>query len=159
MRQGLRETVDLSGYPGLVMILLGFKLRRPGSIPVFFSLGRGFAEIARHPPEGLLGTHTCLFGWNHLGFRQYWRDMEALEHFTRTGPHGEWWKRFAQDQQGAGFWHEVYSARGGMEALYLGMPQRTGFGAFAPIVAPTGRFKTARGRIELDRERRAAEAG
>jgi hypothetical protein len=78
-----------------------------------------------------------------------------LERFTRTGPHAEWWKRFAQDQHGSGFWHEVYAARGGVEALYLGMPKRTGLATFAPVVAPAGRFKTARSRIEADREARA----
>ncbi|GAB0112921.1 monooxygenase family protein [Acidisoma sp. C75] len=155
--QPARETVDLSAYPDFVMILLGFRLRRPSALGAFFQLGRGFAQIARQPPDGLLASENFLFGWNHLGIRQYWRDMASLETFTRAEPHAEWWRRFARPQAATGFWHEVYSARGGVEALYLGMPE-TGFGLgrFAPRLAPAGRLKSGRGRLEADREARAA---
>lgn len=154
MTQASRETVDLSPYPDLVMVLLGFRANRLRAIPTLFSLGRGFAEIRRNPPNGLLGEEGCLFGWNHIGFRQYWRDMEALEQFTRTAPHSGWWQRFAKDQGGAGFWHEVYSARGGMEAIYLGLPSRIGFARFAPVVPPTGPLMGLRGRVAADRAAR-----
>lgn len=151
-----RRTVDLSPYPDLVMILLGFRLRGPRAIATFFRLGRGFAEIARHPPEGLLGSENFLFGWNHLGIRQYWRDMDSLTQFTRTSPHAGWWSRYARDHGGAGFWHEVYCARGGVEALYLGMPEAGfGLGRFAPAAAPQGPLKSSAGRIAADRAQRA----
>jgi len=154
MTQG-RRTVDLSPYPDLVMILLGFRLRSLRAVPTFFRLGRGFAEIARHPPEGLLASDNFLFGWNHLGIRQYWRDMETLSRFTRTSPHAGWWGRYATNFGGAGFWHEVYCARGGVEALYLGMPE-TGFGLgrFARAARPEGPLKSSAGRIAADRAHR-----
>ena len=151
MKQGsLRETVDLSGYPDLVMVLLGFKARRLRAIPALFRLGKGFAEIRRNPPAGLLAEEGCLYGWNHVGFRQYWRDLDSLERFTRTAPHSGWWRDFLKDTQGAGFWHEAYAATGGIEAIYIGMPKRTGLAAFAPRQAPVGPFMSSRGRLEAD---------
>jgi hypothetical protein len=30
----------------------------------------------------------------HLGMRQYWRDFDALEAWSRSLPHGEWWRDF-----------------------------------------------------------------
>ena len=160
MAQVPRETVDLTAYPDLVMVLLGFRLRRLRAVGSFLAIGRGMAEIARNPPDGLLAADNCLYGWNHIGIRQYWRDMEAMERFTRTAPHAGWWSRFSKDLGGSGFWHEIYAARGGFEALYLGMPQ-AGFGLarFAPRAAPVGRLKSARGRIEADREARAGVRG
>jgi signal transduction histidine kinase len=41
--------------------------------------------------------------------RQYWRDFESLERWTRTEPHRDWWKQFLRDTGGTGFWHELYS--------------------------------------------------
>lgn len=35
----LRETVDLSGYPDLVVVLLGFKVRHWRALPALFVLG------------------------------------------------------------------------------------------------------------------------
>lgn len=157
MTQASRRTVDLSPYPDLVMILLGFQLRSLRAVPTFYRLGRGFAEIARKPPEGLLASDNFLFGWNHLGIRQYWRDMDSLSHFTRSSPHAGWWSRYVKDHGGAGFWHETYCARGGVEAIYLGMGDKgIGLGQFAPAIPPEGRFKSSRSRIEADRSARSA---
>jgi hypothetical protein len=44
----------------------------------------------------------------HVGMRQYWRDFESLERWTRADPHRTWWKQFLQDTGGTGFWHELY---------------------------------------------------
>jgi hypothetical protein len=54
----------------------------------------------------------------HAGMRQYWRDYAALEVWTRTLPHKKWWRDFLRDAGGTGFWHELHSMRGGMEAVY-----------------------------------------
>jgi hypothetical protein len=79
--------------------------------------------------------------------RQYWRDMESLERFTRSEPHKTWWRNFTRDNQGVGFWHETYARRGGMEAIYIGMPSPIGFGLFAPERVPIGPFQSARERL------------
>lgn len=89
-----------------------------------------------------------MFGLMHPGFRQYWRDFDSLERFTRAPQHAAWWRGFAQDS-GSGIWHETYRLRGGMEAIYSGVPG-IGFASFAPERVPTGSFMTARQRVEAD---------
>jgi hypothetical protein len=144
-----RRSVDLSAYPDLVMVLLGFRARGVRGLFSALRIGRGLSAIARDLPEGLLDHGQFLWGINHIGIRQYWRDLESLERFTRSEPHAGWWRDFLRDNGGAGFWHEAYS-RGGIEAVYLDMPP-TGLARFAPERTPTGPFLTTRGRIERDR--------
>jgi hypothetical protein len=79
--------------------------------------------------------------------RQYWRDFEALERFTRSEPHKSWWRKFSRDQAGTGFWHEAYQRGGGMEGIYLGMPQTLGFGTFAPLRPRKGNYASSRQRL------------
>jgi hypothetical protein len=145
-----RRSVDLSGYPDMVMVLLGLRLRSVRGLFSMLRIGRGLSAIQRNPPDGLLGNDNFLWGWNHVGIRQYWRDLESLERFTRSAPHSGWWKAFLHDNGGAGFWHEAYS-RGGIEAVYLDMPP-VGIARFAPERAPTGPFMSSRERLDRDRE-------
>jgi hypothetical protein len=51
-----------------------------------------------------------------------------------------------RDPGGTGFWHETYSARRGVEAIYINMPKLDP-AAFAPPRAPKGPFMSARGRL------------
>ena len=146
----IRETVDLTGFPDLVVVLLGFRIGSWRTLPALMRIGRGLRTVRRDPPDGLLGDEQFLFGWNHLGIRQYWRDPAALERFTRTTPHAGWWRDFLHDTQGAGFWHEAYHARGGMEAIYVDMPMRPGLAGFAPVCAPIGPFLSGRDRVAAD---------
>ena len=88
------------------------------------------------------------FSLSHIGFRQYWRDLDTLERFTRSEPHADWWRRIRELSAVAGFWHETYHARGGIEALYIGMPGPVGLQHFAPGRAPIGPFMSARGRMQ-----------
>ncbi|HUZ63482.1 MAG TPA: DUF4188 domain-containing protein [Acetobacteraceae bacterium] len=145
--QLLRRSVDLSAYPDLVVIYLGFRLRGPRGVWSALRIGRGGRPMLASRPEGLLAHETIFFGLAHFGFRQYWRDLECLERFTRSEPHRGWWTGFLKDQGGAGFWHETYTARGGMEAIYVNMPASVGFAAFAPPRQPQGPYMSARGRI------------
>ncbi|QIG80733.1 monooxygenase family protein [Stakelama tenebrarum] len=147
-----RITVDLAAYPDLVMILLGFRLRRLRAIPALLRIGRGLAAIDRDRPEGLLAHDSLLFGWNHIGIRQYWRDTDAMLAFTRDQPHGGWWRDFLRDQQGSGFWHETYT-RGGIEAVYVAMPDAPGLGTFAPRIDAVGPMLTSRERLARDAAR------
>jgi Domain of unknown function (DUF4188) len=74
----------------------------------------------------------------HLGMRQYWRDFDTLEAWSRSTPHREWWQNFLRSSGGTGFWHAAYFMRGAMEAVYDDMPVRLGFGQFAPVKPARG---------------------
>ena len=150
-----RETVDLSGYPELIVIYLGMRVTRPRGVLKLLKLGREIKQSVKAAPDGLLLHEDILFSPVHTGMRQYWRDYEALEAWTRTLPHQAWWRDFLRDSHGTGFWHELYSIRGGMEAVYDDMPKPLGLGTFAPREPARGRMFGARGR--LSREGESAE--
>ncbi len=143
-----RRSVDLSTYPDLVMIMLGFRVKGWRGLLAMRRIGPGLGRIARERPDGLLAHEGMRFSLTHFGFRQYWRDMEALERFTRGDPHAGWWRDIRELSAGAGFWHETYHARGGVEALYVGMPDPVGLQRFAPERLPVGPFMTARSRMQ-----------
>jgi hypothetical protein len=142
-----RQSVDLSAYPDLIVIMLGFRVSALRGFASLLGIGKGLRAIAANSPEGLLAHEQCLFALNHVGIRQYWRDLESLERFTRSAPHAGWWRDFAKLSRGAGFWHETYARNGAMEALYANMPSPMGFGRFAPPLDPVGPFLTARARM------------
>lgn len=141
-----RATVDLSGYPDLVVVYLGLRVHALRGLATLFGIGPKLGEITREKPDGLLAHEGMFYGLRHIGFRQYWRDLESLEAFTRSEPHRGWWSQFMKQDAGAGFWHETYRLKGGMEAVYLNMPP-IGLAAFAPKASPTGPMATARARL------------
>jgi Domain of unknown function (DUF4188) len=147
--------VDLSGYPDLVVIYLGMRVRTPRGFLKFLKLGREIRQSVAAEPDGLLLHENFAFSPIHGGMRQYWRDFASLEAWTRTLPHQAWWRDFLRDSGGTGFWHELYSIRGGMEAVYDDMPAPLGLGTFAPREPARGRMFGARGR--LAREGQAPE--
>ncbi|MBE7249359.1 MAG: DUF4188 domain-containing protein, partial [Actinomycetospora chiangmaiensis] len=108
-----RRSVDLSAYPDLVVVYLGFRVTRWRGLLALMGLGRGIAASVQSRPDGLLAHENLFFGLTHVGLRQYWRDLESLEHFTRSEPHRTWWRDFSRDSRGSGFWHEAYT-RGGV---------------------------------------------
>jgi hypothetical protein len=142
-----RQTVNLSQYPDLVVIYLGMRVNRIAGIKTVFGLGPQISSAVAARPDGLLLHEGLLFSLNHIGMREYWRDYESLEAWTRSEPHRLWWQNFLRDTGGTGFWHEAYSMRGGMEAVYIDMPRPIGFGAFAPLQAPDGSMHSARRRL------------
>jgi len=144
--QAPRRSVDLSAWPDLVVIYLGMRVRSLRGFLTLLRIGRGLSALERNPPDGLLAHEAMLFSPLHFAFRQYWRDFEALERFTKADPHRAWWVQFLKDNGGTGFWHETYTARRGMEAIYIGMPP-VGFTRFAPEQTPQGPYMTARGRL------------
>jgi hypothetical protein len=150
-----RQSVDLSAYPDLVMILLGFQVRGWRGVRSMARIGPGLASVGQTPPDGLLAHETFSMSFTHRGIRQYWRDMASLEAFTRSEPHAEWWRNLKRYADGASFWHETYHMRGGIEALYLGMDEPVGLQRFAPELRPTGPFMSARARQEATRSRAA----
>lgn len=143
-----RQSVDLSNYPDIVMIMLGFKLKGWRGLLALRRIGPGLRQIARDRPEGLLAHEGMMFSPMHIGFRQYWRDLDTLEQFTRSEPHSAWWRQIRELSAHAGFWHETYHAKGGVEALYVGMPRPVGLQHFAPERRPVGPFMSARSRVQ-----------
>jgi hypothetical protein len=81
--------------------------------------------------------------------RQYWRDLDSLERWTRELPHQQWWKEFLRDSAGTGFWHETYFMRGGIEAIYDDIDKPIGLMSFAPLEKARGRMFSARSRLGL----------
>jgi hypothetical protein len=147
-----RRTVTLEDYPDLVVIYLGMYVRKPRGVLRLLGLGPQIQKSWKDRPDGLL-LHENLV-WSlfppHLGMRQYWRDLESLERWTRSEPHRRWWLDFARDNGGTGFWHEAYFMRGGMEAIYDEISKPIGFGAFAPVTPARGRMFSARNRAGRD---------
>lgn len=142
-----RTTVDLSAYPDLCVVLLGLRVRGWRGALLTLRLGPQLSRIRRDPPDGLLADEPVLHGWGHFGMRQYWRDLDSLQRFTRSEPHAVWWRDFLQRYNGAGFWHETYCRSGQMEAVYVDTGMPIGFGRFAPARPATGTHNTMRGRL------------
>lgn len=144
----LRRTVELSGFPDLVVIYLGMRVNRWTGLKTLLGFGPKIAQSVEAQPDGLL-LHESLV-WSmlppHVGMRQYWRDFDSLERWARSDPHRQWWQQFLRDTGGTGFWHETYFMRGGMEAVYNDILQDIGFLRFAPVQPAKGARFTARSR-------------
>jgi hypothetical protein len=140
-----RRTVDLSSYPDLVVVYLGMRVNRVTGLKTLFGFGPQISKSVAEQPDGLLHHENFIFSLfpMHAGMRQYWRDMESLLKWTRSDPHRQWWKTFLRNSGGTGFWHETYTMRGGMEAIYDDVAPKIGFMSFAPIVPARGSMFTA----------------
>jgi hypothetical protein len=135
-----RQTVDLSKYPNLVVILLGMRVNRLTGMKTLLGMGPKITGSVEARPDGLLAHESFVFSLfpTHFGMRQYWRDMESLLAWTRSDPHRAWWKKFLSESSGTGFWHETYMRQGGMEAIYDDVPQPVGMLRFAPAAPARG---------------------
>ena len=147
-----RQTVDLSEFPDLVVIYLGMRVNRLTGLKTLMGFGPKIARSVEDCPDGLLLHENFIFSLfpPHVGMRQYWRDFDSLEKWSRSDPHRQWWKQFMRDSGGTGFWHETYSMRGGFEAIYDDLPVPTGLLAFAPKTSPRGGRFGARERLGKD---------
>lgn len=145
-----RQTADLSGYPDLVVILLGMRAHSLRGMRTLFRYGPRIRASAAAEPDGLLRHEMVLWGMDprHPGMRQYWRDFDSLERWARTDPHAAWWRDLLSDMGGTGFWHETYFLKGGMESVFLDMSS-TGFSAFAPVVGARKSLFSARRRMRM----------
>lgn len=144
-----RETVNLSQFPDLVIIYLGMRVNTLAGIKTLAGFGPKISNAVDAKPEGLLLHEQMLYSLRHVGVRQYWRDFESLEAWSRSDPHLAWWKKFLRDSGGTGFWHETYFRRGGCEAVYVDMHARIGLAAFAPVELARGAMFSARKRAGL----------
>ena len=150
-----RTTADLSAYPDLVVIYLGMRVEEPRGFETLQTLGPQIQAAVEEQPDGLLLHEQITFSDDplHVGMRQYWRDFEALEAWSRTLPHKEWWTDYLRDRGGTSFWHETYFRRGGIESAFVDVPDGTvGLNGFAPMVRSEGPMLSARLRLEKDRE-------
>ncbi|MGA8183827.1 MAG: DUF4188 domain-containing protein [Terriglobia bacterium] len=147
-----RRTVDLSGYPDLVVIYLGMRVNALTGIKTLLGFGPKIAASVDAQPDGLLQHENFIFSLfpPHTGMRQYWRDFESLEAWSRSEPHRAWWKSFLRDSGGTGFWHETYFMRGGLEAVYDDVRAPVGLLKFAPSHEARGPMFSARQRAGLD---------
>lgn len=143
-----RRSVDLSAYPDLVVVYLGFRASAPRGFLTLWQIGLGLRKIQAHYPPGLLLHEYFLLGPNHVGFRQYWTDFQSLQEFTVAPQHAAWWAIMGKDTKGGGIWHETYCRRGGIEAVYINMPP-LGLSRFAPELDPVGRAMTSAQRLAL----------
>jgi hypothetical protein len=143
-----RTTPDLSGYPDLVVIYLGMRVLNLRGLRTLQRVGKEIRRAVAERPDGLLRHENLTFSTfpPHAGMRQYWRDLDALERWTRSGIHRQWWSTYLRDPAGTAFWHETYFIGGGMEAIYVDLPQPIGMLGFAPAVAAHGRMFSARSR-------------
>jgi hypothetical protein len=147
-----RQSVDLSGFPDLVVIYLGMRAQSFRGLRTLLAFGPRIAKSAAAKPDGLLLHENLLFSLKplHLGMRQYWRDFDALERWARALPHQGWWQAFVRDTGGTGFWHELHFKRGGMEAIYVDVDAPVGAMRFAPLTEARGSMFSARARLRLD---------
>jgi hypothetical protein len=141
-----RRTVDLSGFPDLVVVYLGMRVNALAGVKTLVGFGPKIAKSVEARPEGLLLHENVVFSLfpPHVGMCQYWRDFASLETWARSEPHRTWWQQFLKNSGGTGFWHETYFMRGGMEAVYDDMVSSTGFLCFAPVQAARGTMYSVR---------------
>jgi len=144
-----RRTVDLSGFPDLVVVYLGMRVNALTGVKTLLGFGPKIARSVADRPDGLLLHESLLYSLfpPHVGMRQYWRDFDALERWARSEPHRAWWKQFLRDSGGTGFWHETYAIRGGFEAVYDDVPEPVGLARFAPVVTAKAGMFSARERL------------
>ncbi len=141
-----RETVDLSQYPDMVVVYLGMRVNTLTGIRTVLGFNGQISKAVSAKPDGLLLHEPIVYSLRHVGMRQYWRDFDSLEAWTRSAPHKLWWRGFLQDSGGTGFWHETYLRSGGMEAVYIDMRSPAGFARFAPVKPAMGSMFSARTR-------------
>ena len=146
-----RTTVDLTGYPDLVVVYLGMRVNFLRGLKTLLGFGPKIQSSVDAHPEGLLRHENLIVSLFplHVGMRQYWRDYPSLEAWTRSEPHRIWWKNFLRNSGGTGFWHETYFMRGGIEAIYDDIPQPLGLLAFAPSRDARGSMFSSRQRLGL----------
>jgi len=146
-----RRTVDLSAFPDLVVIYLGMRVNAWTGLKTLAGLGPQIAKSVEQKPDGLLLHENFIMSLFpvHVGMRQYWRDFDSMEAWSRTEPHRRWWTDFLRSSGGTGFWHETYFMRGGMEAVYDDLPAPLGLGQFAELKPARGPMFGARSRARL----------
>ena len=82
-----RQTVDLSGYPDLVVVSLGMRVNTLSGVRTLLGFGPQIAKAGAAQPDGLLhAENNIIYGLFpfHVGMRWYWRDFASMERWTRS---------------------------------------------------------------------------
>jgi nicotinate-nucleotide pyrophosphorylase len=97
-----RRAADLSSYPDLAVIYLGMRAYSLRGLFTVASLRSQVLKAVGEKPEGLLFHESFYFSLAplHIGLRQYWRDFESLQRWTRALPHRGWWINIVQRMSG-----------------------------------------------------------
>jgi hypothetical protein len=142
----------------LLVLYLGMRVNKMYGIRTFFSFGRKISESVAGKPDGLLLHEPIYYSFfpMNMGMRQYWRDLPSLLEFARSEPHRQWWLDFLKDSGGTGFWHETYSVKGGMEAVYDDVPKPLGFTKFARVERARGPMFGSAARLKRSDEGKPA---
>ena len=84
--KALRQTADLSTYPDLVVVYLGMRVNVLTGIKTLFGFGPRIEGSVAARPDGLLLHENLFYSLfpPHFGMRQYWRDFDSLERWTRA---------------------------------------------------------------------------
>ena len=74
----LRQTVDLSAFPDLVVLYLGMRVNVLRGIKTLLGFGPKIQDSVVAEPDGLLLHENLIYSFfpPHFGMRQYWRDFE-----------------------------------------------------------------------------------
>ena len=150
-----RITVDTDAYPELVFIELGMS---PNNLLGYFTVLSVLPGIRRSTKaEGLLAHNlgVIMKGLRpHFIIRQYWRSFADLERYARgDGTHKSWWREMVQDTRHTTIWHETYSIKGGVDAIYGTTGKNygaVGLAAFAPRIDARGSAYSARKRMHAE---------
>ena len=120
--QALMETARLDGHDwNFTSYRRSHRLPRSGrylpryasqefrGLGTFLRLGPEIDKSVAARPDGLQRHERIYYSLVpiHVGMRQYWRDFESLEKWTRELPHQRWWKTFLAAPRGTTFWHET----------------------------------------------------
>jgi heme-degrading monooxygenase HmoA len=145
--------VDLSAYPDLVVIYLGMRVEEPRGYETLQRLHPEIQASVEEQPDGLLLHENLSYSEEplHVGMRQYWRDLDSLEAWTRALPHKAWWSDYLRDRGGTSFWHETYFRRGGIESIFVDTGETIGLSRVGSAVRAVGPMSAARARAEADR--------
>ena len=79
--KALRHTVDLSPYPGSVVVYLGMTVNVLAGVKTLFGFGPRIEGSVAARPDGLILHGNIFYSLFplHDRMRQYWRDFESLE--------------------------------------------------------------------------------
>jgi hypothetical protein len=129
------------------------RLEEPRGLETLQTLGPQIQASVEEQPDGLLLHVNITFSEDppHQGMRQYWRDFDALEAWSQTLPHKQWWTDYLQDRGGTSFWHETYFRRGGFESVFVDVLEPIRLARIAPAAPAHGPMFSARLRRDADR--------
>jgi len=152
-----RISIDTDAYPELIFIELGMA---PHNLLGFWTAMSTLSGIHRSTKsEGLLAHNIGVIFKGlrpHFIIRQYWRSFADLERYARgDDTHKNWWREMLQDTKHTTIWHETYSIKGGIDAIYgtTGKQLATiGLSSFAPVIEAKGSAYSARKRMNANGE-------